>query len=79
VQGQPTFNGTSQRLNAALAGLGFAYVPDDLALPHIAAGLLTRVLEEWCPPYPGYHLYYPSRRQASSAFTAFVDALRYRA
>ena len=79
VQGQLTFNGTSQRLNAALAGLGVAYVPDDLALPHIAAGRLRRVLEEWCPPYPGYHLYYPSRRQASSAFTVFVDALRYRA
>jgi len=79
VQGQLTFNGTSQRLNAALAGLGVAYVPDDLALPHIAAGRLKRVLEEWCPSYPGYHLYYPSRRQASSAFTVFVDALRYRA
>jgi len=78
VQGQLTFNGTSQRLNAALAGLGVAYVPEDLALPHIAAGRLTRVLEEWCPTYPGYHLYYPSRRQASSAFTVFVDALRYR-
>jgi DNA-binding transcriptional LysR family regulator len=78
VQGQLTFNGTSQRLNAALAGLGVAYLPEDLALPHIAAGRLTRVLEEWCPPYPGYHLYYPSRRQASSAFTVLVDALRYR-
>jgi len=78
VEGQLTFNGTSQRLNAALAGLGVAYVPEDLALPHIAARRLTRVLEEWCPPYPGYHLYYPSRRQPSAAFTALVDALRYR-
>ena len=78
VEGQLTFNGTSQRLNAALAGLGVAYVPEDLALSHIAAGRLTRVLEDWCPPYPGYHLYYPSRRQASSAFTMLVDALRYR-
>jgi DNA-binding transcriptional LysR family regulator len=78
VEGQLTFNATSQRLNAALAGLGVAYVPEDLALPHIAAGRLKRVLEEWCPPYPGYRLYYPSRRQASSAFTALVDALRYR-
>lgn len=78
VQGQLTFNGTSQRLNAALAGLGVAYVPEDLALPHIAAGRLSRVLEEWCPTYPGYHLYYPSRRQASSAFSILVDALRYR-
>ena len=78
VQGQVTFNGTSQRLNAALSGLGVAYLPEDLALPHVAAGRLNRVLEEWCPPYPGYHLYYPSRRQASSAFSALVDALRYR-
>ena len=78
VEGQLTFNGTSQRLNAALAGLGVAYLPEDLALPHIAAGRLIRVLEDWCPPYPGYHLYYPSRRQASSAFTVLVDALRYR-
>jgi len=78
VQGQLTFNGTSQRLNAALAGLGVAYLPEDLALSHIAAGRLKRVLEEWCPPYPGYHLYYPSRRQASSAFAAVVGALRYR-
>jgi len=78
VEGQLTFNGTSQRLNAALAGLGVAYVPEDLALPHIAASRLTRVLEDWCPRYPGYRLYYPSRRQASSAFTLFVDALRYR-
>jgi len=78
VQGQITFNGTSQRLNAALAGLGVAYLPEDLALPHIAAGRLKRVLEEWCPTYPGYHLYYPSRRQASSAFSILVNALRYR-
>jgi len=78
VEGQLTFNGTSLRLNAALAGLGVAYLPEDLALSHIAAGRLKRVLEEWCPPYPGYHLYYPSRRQASSAFTVLVDALRYR-
>jgi len=78
VQGQITFNGTSQRLNAALAGLGVAYLPEDLALPHIAAGRLKRVLEEWCPTYPGYHLYYPSRRQASLAFSILVNALRYR-
>ena len=78
VEGQLTFDGTSQRLNAALAGLGVAYVPEDLALPHIAAKRLTRVLEEWCLPYPGYHLYYPSRRQPSAAFAVLVDALRYR-
>jgi len=78
VQGQITFNGTNLRLHAALAGLGAAYLPEDLALPHIAAGRLKRVLEEWCPTYPGFHLYYPSRRQASLAFSVVVDALRYR-
>jgi DNA-binding transcriptional LysR family regulator len=53
-------------------------VPKDLAQPHLDTGLLTRVLEDWCPPYSGYHLYYPSRRQSSPAFALLVDALRYR-
>jgi DNA-binding transcriptional LysR family regulator len=65
-------------LNAALAGFGLAYVPEELAQPHVAAGRLRRVLEDWCPPFPGYHLYYPSRRQASRAFALLVDALCYR-
>ena len=67
-----------QMLNAALAGSGLAYVPETMAQPHIAKSRLKRVLEEWCPPYAGYHLYYPSRRQPSAAFTLLVDALRYR-
>jgi DNA-binding transcriptional LysR family regulator len=79
VEGQLVFNGTFQMLNAALAGFGVAYVPEDLVLPHLRKGRLKRVLEDWCPPYPGYHLYYPSRRQSSAAFTLLVDALRYRA
>jgi DNA-binding transcriptional LysR family regulator len=79
VEGQLVFNGTFQMLNAALAGFGLAYVPEDLVLPHLRKGRLKRVLEDWCPPYPGYHLYYPSRRQSSAAFTLLVDALRYRA
>jgi DNA-binding transcriptional LysR family regulator len=79
VEGQLVFNGTFQMLNAALAGFGLAYVPEDLVLPHLKKARLKRVLEDWCPPYPGYHLYYPSRRQASAAFTLLVDALRYRA
>jgi DNA-binding transcriptional LysR family regulator len=79
VDGQLTFNGTFQMLNAALAGFGLAYVPEDLTRPHIANGRLKRVLTEWCPPYSGYHLYYPSRRQSSAAFTLLVDALRHRA
>ena len=78
VEGQLIFNGTAQMLNAALAGFGLAYVPEDLAQPHLAAGRLKRVLEDWCPPYSGYHLYYPSRRQSSPAFALLVDALRYR-
>jgi DNA-binding transcriptional LysR family regulator len=78
VEGQLTFNGTFQMLNAALAGFGLAYVPEDLVAPHIAKRRLKRVLEDWCPPYSGYHLYYPSRRQSSAAFTRFLDALRYR-
>ncbi len=78
VDGQLTFNGTFQMLDAALAGFGIAYVPEDVAQPHIAKGRLKRVLEDWCPPYAGYHLYYPSRRQSSAAFALLVDALRYR-
>ena len=79
VEGQLTFNGTTQMLNAALAGFGLAYVPEELAQPHLAKGRLKRVLADWCPPYSGYHLYYPSRRQSSAAFAVLVDALRFRA
>ncbi len=78
VDGRLVFNMTSQMLNAALAGFGLAYLPEDLAEPHIGKGRLKRVLENWCPRFPGYHLYYPSRRQASPAFALLVDALRYR-
>jgi DNA-binding transcriptional LysR family regulator len=78
VEGQLVFNGTYQMINAALAGFGLAYVSEDLTQPHLAKGRLNRVLEEWCPPYSGYHLYYPSRRQSSAAFALLVDALRYR-
>jgi DNA-binding transcriptional LysR family regulator len=79
VDGQLTYNTTAQMLNAALAGLGLAYVPEGLAQPHLAKGRLKRVLEGWCLPYSGYHLWYPSRRQSSPAFALLVDALRYRA
>jgi DNA-binding transcriptional LysR family regulator len=78
VEGQLVFNGTSQILNATLAGFGLAYVPEDLARPHLAKGRLKRVLADWCPPFSGYHLYYPSRRQSSAAFALLVEALRYR-
>jgi len=78
VEGQLVFNNTNQILNGALAGLGLAYVPEDMAQPHLVQGQLKRVLEEWCEPYSGYHLYYASRRQPSPAFALLVDALRYR-
>ena len=79
VEGQLVLNATSQMLAAALAGLGLAYMPEDMVQPHIAEGRLKRVLEDWCEPYAGYHLYYPSRRQSSQAFALLVEALRYRA
>jgi DNA-binding transcriptional LysR family regulator len=78
VDGQLVFNGAAQILNAALAGFGLAYLPEELVSPHLSKGRLTRVLTDWCQPYPGYHLYYPSRRQASPAFALLIDALRYR-
>src|SRR6266481_3736947 len=78
VEGQLIFNDVFQILDAALAGFGLAYVPEDLAQPYLAKGRLERVLEDWCAPWSGYHLYYPSRRQSSAAFALLVDALRYR-
>lgn len=66
-----------QRLGA-LAGAGLAYIMEDYVRADLASGLLVRVLEDWCPPFPGYHLYYPSRRQQSPALKLVVDALRYR-
>lgn len=78
VDGQLVFNTLRQRLDSALQGLGLAYMPEDVTTPHIATGELVRVLEDWCPPFPGYHLYYPSRRHASPAFSLLVEALRFR-
>src|ERR1700736_5319168 len=78
VEGQLVFNNIALRLNAALTGLGLAYLPEDQVQADIAAGRLVRVLADWCPPFSGYHLYYPSRRQSSPAFALLVDALRYR-
>jgi DNA-binding transcriptional LysR family regulator len=78
VDGQLVFNNIALRLNAVLAGCGLAYLPEDQVQIHIAEGRLIRVLADWCPPFSGYHLYYPSRRQHSPAFTLVVDALRYR-
>ncbi|HTB47325.1 MAG TPA: LysR family transcriptional regulator [Acetobacteraceae bacterium] len=78
VEGQLVFNATGPMLDAALAGFGLAYVPEDSVRAHLADGVLIRVLADWCPPFPGYHLYYPSRRQPTPAFALLVNALRYR-
>jgi DNA-binding transcriptional LysR family regulator len=78
TEGQLVFNSGTAILRAALAGLGLAFVPEDTVREHVATGRLVSVLQDWCQPFPGYHLYYPSRRQASPAFTLLVDALRYR-
>jgi DNA-binding transcriptional LysR family regulator len=78
VEGQTIVNNIGLRLNSALDGLGLAYMPEDQALAHIADGRLIRVLDDWCPQFPGYHLYYPSRRHVSPAFAMLVDILRYR-
>jgi DNA-binding transcriptional LysR family regulator len=78
VEGQLTFNSTAQMLNAALSGFGLTYLPESLAQPHVAKGRLKQVLTDWCPPFSGYHLWYPSRRQPSVAFALLVEALRHR-
>jgi DNA-binding transcriptional LysR family regulator len=77
VEGQLVFNNTALRVNAALAGLGLAYLSEDQVQEYVAQGRLVRVLGDWCPPFSGYQLYYPSRRQATPAFALLVEALRY--
>ena len=79
VDGQLMFNTAALMMNAALQGFGLAYLTEQQVQPYLESGELVRVLANWCPPFPGYHLYYPSRRQPSAAFTVLVDALRYRA
>lgn len=78
VEGQLIFNTATMVCRAALDGLGLGYLPEDLTSTAVRAGRLVRVLEDWTPPFPGYHLYYPSRRQQSPAFALLVEALRYR-
>ena len=78
VEGQLAFNTLWMRMRAARAGLGIAFVPEDIVKADIAAGRLVSVLADWCAPFPGYYLYYPSRRQATPAFMLIVEALRYR-
>jgi DNA-binding transcriptional LysR family regulator len=78
VNGQVVCNTPSAIIAAAKLGLGIAYVPDGLLRDSLAQKSLIRVLSDWCPPFPGFHLYYPSRRQSSPAFALLVEALRYR-
>lgn len=77
VEGQFVANHPGTMLDAALAGVGLAYVLEDVARPYIQDGRLEHVLRDWCPPFGGFHLYYPSRRQAAPAFALLVDVLRY--
>ena len=79
VDGQLSFSNSNHILSAALVGAGLACIPEDIAQPYIRSGQLIRVLEDWMPVFDGYHLYYPSRRQNSPAFSRLIDALRYRA
>jgi DNA-binding transcriptional LysR family regulator len=78
VSGQVTFNGAYQMLNAALSGCGLAFVTADLAEPHVRAGRLRSVMENWCPAFSGLHAYYPSRRHSSRALALVIDAIRYK-
>lgn len=78
VEGQLVVNNIAVARQAALAGLGLAYLPEDYVRQHLDSGALVRVLASWTPPFPGYHLYYPSRRHHSPAFALLIDALRYR-
>jgi DNA-binding transcriptional LysR family regulator len=79
VDGQLAFNNSRMIIAAATAGFGVAFVMEDQIQAQLADGRLVRVLADWCEPFPGYHLYYPSRGQPSAAFTLLVEALRYRA
>lgn len=76
VEGQVTINTSPHIVAAALDGLGIAFLPEEEFAPHIEKGRLLRVLADWCPPFPGYHLYYPSRRHPSPAFSLVLEALR---
>ncbi len=76
VDGQATFNSSPHIVLAALQGLGIAFLPEEEFAPHLQEGRLVRTLQDWCPPFSGYHLYYPSRKQHSPAFALVIEALR---
>ena len=77
VEGQLIVNNIALARLGALQGVGLAYLPEEYVAPLISTGALVSVLEEWCEPFPGYHLYYPSRRQHTPAFAVLLEALRY--
>jgi DNA-binding transcriptional LysR family regulator len=77
VGGQATFTSAYQMVNAAISGAGLAFVTADVAEPHVRAGRLVSVMEDWCPSFPGAHAYYSSRRHPSRAFELVIEALRY--
>ncbi|ASG54912.1 LysR family transcriptional regulator [Salmonella bongori] len=77
VEGRLIFNNLGSRISAAGAGMGLAFVPEDTVGQAVAEGKLVKVLEAWCEPFPGYYLYYPSRKQHTAAFALLIDALRY--
>jgi DNA-binding transcriptional LysR family regulator len=78
VSGQVTCNGAYQMLNAALSGYGLAFLPEELTQPCVDAGRLRRVMDDWCPAFPGLHAYYPSHRNSSRAMRLVIDAIRYK-
>jgi DNA-binding transcriptional LysR family regulator len=78
VEGQLTFNNMEPTLDAALDGVGLAYLPRERVQAYLESGQLREVVSDWSPTFQGYHLYYPSRRHLSPAFAAFVGAFRYR-
>lgn len=79
TEGQLILNSLSERIDAAVCGLGLAFVPEDMVTQQVNDGSLTLALESWCPTFPGYYLYYPSRRQHPPVFSLLIDALRWQA
>jgi len=77
VEGQVTFNLLAERIDAVLSGFGVACIPENMVQNYLKSGELIQVLQDWCPSFPGYYLYYPSRKQHPSAFALMIDALRY--
>jgi DNA-binding transcriptional LysR family regulator len=78
VRGQAVFTSTYAILNAALSGVGLAFLPESMVAPHLREESLVRVMPDWCPTFPGLHAYYPSRRNTSRALAVVIDAIRFK-